>query len=270
MLFPNKKVNEIKMLRCKLISDIHVEFGFDYTLIKNRGEDVLVLAGDVGVGTKMTAPVLQYFSEVFPHVVYVFGNHEFYNNDFQLVKGAIKTKLRNHPNVHILDREAVMIEGIKFIGATLWSSFNNRDIFLMQELTRYISDFHVIQNGDKRFMPVDAADQHDLDWGYIQAEVAATEGKCVVVTHFLPSWQCIAPEYRGETRINHYFATELGNTIVDMKNVPLWMFGHTHTPTDNTIGDTRCVCNPYGYHNKEIRIVDATDPRLNAIFEVAA
>ena len=81
-----------------------------------------------------------------------------------------------------------------------------------------------------------------------QAYEARDSKKVVVVTHFLPARECIAPKWRGPNPINDYFANDLGDYISEMTDTT-WLFGHTHDATDIMLGDTRIVCNPHGYYN---------------------
>ena len=76
---------------------------------------------------------------------------------------------------------------------------------------------------------------------------AATVGKTIIVTHFLPAIECIASEYYGDSAVNDYFANDMGNWIGYLSDAT-WMFGHTHAPVDKVLGDTRMLCNPYGYN----------------------
>jgi len=48
-----------------------------------RGEDVLVLAGDIASGSTNTIDVIKHFKDVgFSNIVYVPGNHEYYGTSF--------------------------------------------------------------------------------------------------------------------------------------------------------------------------------------------
>ena len=46
--------------------------------------------------------------------------------------------------------------------------------------------------------------------------------------------------------LNGAFATELGNFIADSR-IDAWIYGHSHTNIDTTIGNTKIVCNQMGY-----------------------
>ena len=74
----------------------------------------------------------------------------------------------------------------------------------------------------------------------------------VVVTHHVPSYQLVAPEFRG-SRINGAFTVELADYIA-VSGIDYWIYGHSHRNIDKTIGSTRCLCNQFGYvsHNEHL------------------
>jgi predicted phosphohydrolase len=103
-------------MKLRILSDLHIEFA-DFTPPPTDA-DVTVLAGDIGVG--MAA--LDWTHLNFPEmpVVYVLGNHEYYRHDLALLGQMKKAALSN---VHILENDCVVLEGVRFLGATLWTDF---------------------------------------------------------------------------------------------------------------------------------------------------
>ena len=74
--------------------------------------------------------------------------------------------------------------------------------------------------------------------GTIKRSVAeSTAERIVVVTHHLPTMAVVSPEHKGNL-LNSAFATELGDFIADSR-IDAWIFGHSHTDIDATIGNTR-------------------------------
>lgn len=66
------------IMKIQLLNDLHIEFsGFD---IPATDVDVIVLAGDIGVGFNGLEWIEQQCVE--KPVIYVPGNHEFYRHDF--------------------------------------------------------------------------------------------------------------------------------------------------------------------------------------------
>ena len=81
---------------------------------------------------------------------------------------------------------------------------------------------------------------------FIKRSVAeSTAEKIVVVTHHLPTRQVVAPQHQ-DSLINSAFATELGDSIAN-SSIDVWIYGHSHTNIDATIGKTRIVSNQLGY-----------------------
>lgn len=232
-------------MKIRLMSDLHTEFRLPYKtqpLSEYRGEDVLVLAGDIASGSKNTIEVLKHFADLFPQVVYVPGNHEYYGTSFHDFNQKMQEKCAKISNLHFLHRDTARIGDVYFIGATLWTNFN-KDPLSEHAARRMIADFRLI----KDFQPADAVEQYYLDREYLKMAYETFVGKKVIITHFLPARECISPRFKTDTSgLNDYFANNLGDWIVDMQNTT-WMFGHTHDPVDMHIGNTRVVANPHGY-----------------------
>src|SRR5690606_16443232 len=55
-------------------------------------------------------------------VIYVLGNHEFYGATIQKLIHKLKEKTKG-TNIHILERDVITIEGVNFLGCTLWTDF---------------------------------------------------------------------------------------------------------------------------------------------------
>jgi len=57
------------------------------------------------------------------------------------------------------------------------------------------------------------------------------------------------PQYATDFVMNGAFHSELSEFIEDHPQIKLWTHGHTHHTFNYTIGATRVVCNPRGYHS---------------------
>jgi predicted phosphodiesterase len=238
-------------MKIRLLSDLHGEFyrskavPFPADILETRDEDVLVLAGDIDVGAEHVFNLIDRFvANGARQVVYVPGNHEFYGNSInEFLDGWIRFLDASylHGRVHLLYNGSVKIGDTTFIGTPLWTNFR-QDHFAEMMARTNISDFTKI----KDFKPADARKEFDFAFEYLKQAYETTEGKKVIVTHFLPAVECIVPKYRGPNLLNNYFANDLGNWIVDLKDVT-WLFGHTHDSVDMTIGETRLIANPRGY-----------------------
>ena len=234
-------------MKIRLLSDLHTEFRLPYkthTMSEYRGEDVLVLAGDIASGSTNTMDVIKFFlDQGFPKVVYVPGNHEYYGSTIKHFDDKLLDLCEQTRNAHFLRPGTVTIDGVMFTGATLWTNFGD-NFFCQSAAKRSINDFRQIRN----FTTSHAYDLYYKHLDYIKQSYETRGNKpVVIVTHFLPARECIAPRWRDGNLLNDYFANDLGSWIADMENTT-WLFGHTHDCTDFEIGSTRLVCNPHGYY----------------------
>ena len=114
-------------MKIAYISDLHNEFlretGLPVPDIKlNEPVDVLVLAGDIDVQEYGAQYAVRQSQHLELPVIYVLGNHEFYEADSLPVKDKVESLTRN-TDVHFLDSDTVIINDVMFIGATLWTDF---------------------------------------------------------------------------------------------------------------------------------------------------
>ena len=236
-------------MKIRLLSDLHTEFRLPYTthpMAEYRGEDVLVLAGDIASGSTNTMRVIKFFKDVgFPKIVYIAGNHEYYGGDYDDFNHKMTEKCLDVDDVYFLNPGSVEINDVLFVGGTLWTNFADNPMS-QHAAQRGINDFRVIKNFSANKC-VDAYNNH-IEFIKYAYESRKPQQKTVVVTHFLPARECIAPRFRGTDLINDYFANNLGGYIAGMSDTT-WMFGHTHDATDIVLGDTRVVANPHGYYN---------------------
>ena len=269
-------------MKIKLVSDLHLEFS-DCLINNNEGADVLILGGDImiaqdlhdhpepantadqaaiangtGLGRRqMTAQRFRDFfkrcSFQFPHVIYIMGNHEFYNGKFYAGIDYMRDEIAKYPNITMLEQDMKIIDDVVFVGGTLWTNMNKRDPLTMHAIEGMMNDFRIIRNDKRNYATMSALDvaiRHDKTLGYIKHVVQEHKDKtCVVVGHHSPSFQSVNPIYAHETLMNGGYHSDLSEFIMDHPQIKLWTHGHTHHPFDYVIGETRIVCNPRGYEN---------------------
>ena len=261
-------------MRVRLISDLHTEGGFDRNLLKTQGEDVLVLAGDIAVGSRNIWELITMFAEEQPNIVYTFGNHEFYKQNYQEVCREVQayaegTSVRVlNPGICYFDPKlnklcdyapSMPVDAVAIIGAPLWTNFRYNELSKFHA-KQGINDFRLIRYEDRHFEPNDAAYMFEQQYGYIKLMAEATKNRKLIVTHFLPAVECIDRQYLGPATatLNDYFANNLGDWIADQEDTTM-VHGHTHSNVDITIGTTRVIANPYGYGkniNYKERLID--------------
>jgi predicted phosphodiesterase len=243
-------------MKIRLISDLHAEFyrrygGFNEAhILQSKGEDVLVLAGDIAVGAfEVHRTIMRFKDAGAKHIVYISGNHEYYGGAYTEIQADLEKALKSIPGVyHLYEGKHVNIDGVDFIGSTLWTNFREDPLAETMSKT-FISDFKVI----KGFSPNLAKHLHYTDLLGMQRKYdqLSTTTKKVFVTHFLPCVEAIHPRYRvGDDWMNKYFANDLGTWAESLENVT-WLFGHTHDSMQFRVGTTEFYCNPLGYPGEE-------------------
>lgn len=231
-------------MKLHVLSDLHIEIAaYDPAQVS---ADVVVLAGDIGKG----AGGIRWARRAFPDkkIVYVPGNHEFYGTQRRETLATMR-EVAMALNIHLLDEDEVMIEGVRFLGATLWTDFelfgSDSKPWAMQEGQNFLNDFRVIdEESEVQFSPSHAAKLHKQALAWLKKKLDEPfTGKTVVVTHHLPSMLSVADRYQ-ESLLSACFASELDGLFGKMS---LWIHGHTHDSVSYEVNGTRVVCNPRGY-----------------------
>lgn len=240
-------------MKCLIYSDLHINFRQNYHFMKNDFEwpfsdeyDVIIAAGDIGEGVGGIQWLLDNCPSNKP-VIYLPGNHEYYHQNFQKNREAI-TELSKDTNIHFLDPGSVTIDGVTFIGATLWSTANLLGYpDTSYNISRSINDFRLITYEDHIFTLDDMRKEHKKDSSFIEQELNKDYTKKIVVTHFPPSQECIDTKYANDP-INPYFVNDLDDLV---EKADLWIAGHTHSRMRfNHISGTEIVIQPLGYQNE--------------------
>jgi Icc-related predicted phosphoesterase len=252
-------------MKLQVVSDLHLEFG---TIeIKNAGADVLVLSGDIVVADNIsettdpdshryltTQRYRLFFEQVaseFKHVVYVAGNHEFYDGKWEKSLEILRHFLQNFSNVHFLEREHVILDDVVFMGGTLWTDMNKGDPLTLHATQDLMQDFSLIRNdalGYRKLRASDTVVRHRETLGYFKvlADIYRDQ-KIVMVTHHAPHQKSIHENFVKDYLSNGAYASDLSEFILDRPQIKLVTHGHMHNNSDYMIGDTRVVCNPRGY-----------------------
>ena len=240
------------------VSDLHLEFEpFDLAaLMKKQGisaPDVLVLAGDIGVGTKGMEWAARQREILKCEIIYVKGNHELYGRQFDEVVDLLRIAGKRE-GIHYLDCDEIILKGVRFLGATLWTDFElngvTDKVWAIRDANRYMNDFFVIKKEDgSSFSPEDSIEIHRQERAWLETMLATPfDGKTCVVTHHLPLPNSVADRFKGDS-LSPAFASDL--TALFMRTPPdLWIHGHTHDSFDYLAGDARVYCNPKGYRNE--------------------
>jgi Icc-related predicted phosphoesterase len=235
-------------MRVHVLSDLHIEFNsFEYSA--PAGEvDVIVLGGDIGLGNGGLKWIARSCPPSIP-IVYVLGNHEYWGFDrFAAIAALQREAADMRDNIFVLEDEAVSIQGVTFLGATLWSDF---DLFRTPKLSMSIAneecpDFMLIRSGVDCFSAEQARTVHLNSLVWLKTQCCARRGeRTVVVTHHPPVREALHPQY-DQSPLSPCFVSDRSDVVRD-SGASLWVCGHAHQALDTRIGATRVVSNPAGY-----------------------
>lgn len=236
-----------------LASDLHLEFlhkRFPEYLRVDRlytpWADVLVLAGDIHKETD----AIRCFAH-WPHpVLYVLGNHEFYDHTISQTIAAMRQAAKNTAII-ILDRDEFIYRGVRFLGCTLWTDYCLGGVQqrqrAMQVCESRLADHRKIMGVDhpgERFSAQQAAQLHERDRLWLAGKLAEPfDGPTVVITHHGPHPNSVHPRFMDDP-CNAGFISDLGDLV---EKPQLWIHGHVHDTFDYKVGDCRVVTNPGSY-----------------------
>lgn len=264
-------------MKLYILSDLHLEFaGFTPDHDAADAADVIVLAGDIHLGTQGIAWAQWTFPD--KPVIYVAGNHEFYHGHWNALLPALKEQAARS-NVHLLENAAVTIDGIRFLGTTLWTDFEffgsetkARNMALSESR---LNDFRLIAAGlapesqsrcyksesglavtmspgqayEGRLTAAHTLERHENSRAWLRDELLKGDpAKTVVITHHFPHQNSCAPQWLDDP-LTSIFGSALPEDI--LLGAELWIHGHTHDSCDYRLADAgrtvRIVCNPRGY-----------------------
>lgn len=214
--------------------------------------DMTVLAGDIGVGLQGIEWALKAFARP---VIYVMGNHEFYGQRTmpELWKAARKKVAGTH--LHLLENEAVEIDGVRFLGCTLWTDFclhGQGEQAAAMKAGLGLNDYWSIlvshpsgyTNNTAFLRPADTLKLHLESRAWLDKQLSEkSDGKTVVVSHTAPHRGSLHEKYEFDP-LSPCFVSNLPGLV---ERADLWIHGHTHNAFDYRVERCRVVCNPRGY-----------------------
>jgi predicted phosphohydrolase len=239
-------------MRAHLLSDLHTGH-HPYGAAEVCG-DVLLLPGDISDGATFSVATVgaRYLAEGKP-VLYTPGNHEFYGSRYPQGLRHLHRQCRA-AGITLLHNRTVVIDGVRFIGATLWTDFQlygAQNQAVSEFHAKFgISDFSCIFDGRGRVItPAMTAFWHAKSRRILEARLAEPfDGPTVVMTHHAPDEQSVHPRWRGH-KVNPAFASDL-RALIRKYQPALWVHGHTHDSFHYLVGKTPVVANPQGYVKK--------------------
>lgn len=249
-------------LSLQIASDLHLEFGteghtFDAALVP--AAPVLALVGDICSLTRerdiaMYGQFLRWCAARWELVLVCTGNHEYYNHGGKVTMDQADATLSKlcataGPNVVFMQGTGIDVNGVRVLGATLWSDLPTAEITAAVE--GHLNDYRLVymrgrDGRPERLTGAASSELHRQTVAWLTREIEHAPGKTVVLTHHAPTFEdTSAPQYVG-LPTTHGFASDL--TRLFRPQLRLWAFGHTHFNTDrHHPSGTRVVANQKGY-----------------------
>lgn len=242
-------------MRVQIFSDLHADVRPPKQIGIGADVDVVIAAGDICEGAVQSFAVLRHFVPAAVPIVFVLGNHEYYRS-FVSYELAAARKRAAADNIHLLENDTVVINGVRFVGATLWTDYA---LFgaewrqrVMDACRHGLNDHRLIgwrKQPWEQFRPQEALLLHQQSREYLGALLAERfAGATVVVTHHAPHPGSIADCFRTDL-LTGGFASDCEDLILATQP-DFWIHGHMHNSADYRVGATRIVCNPNGYGNE--------------------
>jgi len=239
-------------MKIQYISDIHLEYQSELPEIKQIG-DILILAGDIGFPfSDIYKDFLIEINNKFKKVFLITGNHEFYNSEKNKEKtmeeiddhiGNIITQY-NLNNISYLDNSYEDYQGIRFYGTTLWTKISDPN-FLTNDFT-YIKDMSIDLRNELFENSCDSIDNL----------INESKLPIVVITHHVPSYKLIDPIFTSNRHkpYNQCYFTDCEKYFKEP--IKAWIYGHTHKESNTEINGIKFLCNPKGYPNENLDVID--------------
>jgi Icc-related predicted phosphoesterase len=256
-------------MKLQIFSDLHIDVMPTRPVAISPEADVVVVAGDVCEGIENAFASLRAMVPRAVPIVFVAGNHEFYRRTL-MDELEIGHRLALRHGVHLLDDREVIIDGVKFVGCTLWTDYRlfgaDMQPVAMARARDRLNDHRRIAWSKlpwKRFRPQEALELHRQARMFLEDTMSNPfGGATVVVTHHAPHPGSLEERFRSDL-ISAAFVSDLAETI-EVCRPALWVHGHTHGSFDYCVGVTRIICNAHGYGDEN----KAFDPSL--VVEIAS
>ncbi len=241
------------VMKIQLLSDLHNEFFRQDPRppIEETEADVIVLAGDIDVWLHGLRWAAEEAERLGKPIVYVAGNHEYYQQFVDPLLEDMREFAAEQENLHFLENDQLIIDGVRFLGCTLWTDYKaaGDSVMAMLEVGQRMIDHRVIGKDKRFFLPEDALAMHRQSRAWLEERLAEEfEGATVVVSHHAPHLLCQHPAYPLDA-----FGTAFLSDLSDLVGqADVWCFGHSHANVDADIGKCRLISNQRGYPKENV------------------
>lgn len=263
-------------MKLHILSDLHIDSYQRRELplgdIPQTDADVIILAGDISNSSMGMEWVVEQSATLAKPILYITGNHEYFDENIYSFDTDLDA-LTQETSVELLQMRRVDIQGVRFLGCTLWTDFSfgteasHLQYLLPESLEKLpdpehwsqekaldyarmsMRDYRSIYAGGNMLSPEVVLEMHIKHRTWLEAELqqAHAEGMpAVVISHHSVCPKSIAPKYQTY-HSNGAFVTDFSHWMHADWAPKLWVHGHTHDAFDYVEGHTRVVVNPRAY-----------------------
>lgn len=237
----------MKSVSIGIMSDLHLDrsdgkIDLHKEMLQN---DFIILAGDTSIGS----PSVEFANSLGIPVVKILGNHEYRGKNLSYEAGRLK-KLAG-PDTHILEKNAIIMKGVRVIGATLWSNYKLKGVRAQKNMASKkeggLVDMQnvVVGSQHRPIKPKDLIENHKSSVAYIESVLKEEfDGPTIIISHHGPHSLSIGEKYK-DTPLVPTYVSDLEALILNYQP-EFWIHGHLHNSSDYLIGNTRVICNPRG------------------------
>lgn len=239
-------------MKFQIISDIHLEY-YDTLPQLNYFFDVaapnLILAGDICYYKHHNfLTFFEKINQLYENIFFIPGNHDYYAHNeipeigFEQIDFTIKENLSHLKNIHFIQNNMIEYDNTIILGNTLWFESNKT---IEDPRVKLLTNPYYIKFAHK-FMPsfdsIKKTNNIHYNWLKNILKTINTNKHIIVITHYLPSVNCIHKKYKNNELNDLYFT----NCEDIMKYADIWISGHTHDPFTGNINGCPIFVNPRG------------------------
>lgn len=245
-------------MKINIISDLHVDRGiYETPFIKS---DLLIIAGDIAsVSTQEYINFVHSIPQE-QRTIIIMGNHEPLKYAHNKAEDKIREIIADLKHITLLENSSIVINGIRFLGTTLWSDFmsagkehyhSNKE--KIEKSFKFPED-HIWDENKQQKEPImgcfSESKTKKAQKYLIEQMSSKFDGKTVVITHFPPSKKSAETAYIGDT-LSAYWINDYEYLFDYAPDI--WIHGHIHESKDyTTLKGTRVLCNPRGNVKKVV------------------
>jgi predicted phosphodiesterase len=256
-------------MKIGLWSDLHLDDPC-HAAIENHTElagglDVLIVAGDLSTFDRRDEgrACLLAFAQVCKHVVVVLGNHDYSSTSSgcdEIVRDWEEWS-NEQASVHVLLDDSVVLDGVRFAGGTGWTSYRGLERAERAHLAAKVLDFRRVCG----LTMEGVTEKHEQYVACMHDILRQSSEPVVLVSHHLPSWDCIAKKFKS-SRLSAAYASHIPEQrllVPFARKILLAAHGHSHVVKAVEVEGVPVFCHPRG--NSEEVSVAATYPLVMSL-----